>query len=210
MATFFRLRLSRVPSSLSRTLLRMGAIVFQIALGSMGPHAMAAAAAKTNLPPIQMLAPGFTVRELPLDLNNVNNLVYAPDGRLFALGYDGNVFQLKDTDGDGLEDKADYFFKNERNEIPATIGMAWGPGGLYLPTKGRIIRLRDKGDGTSDLETVSSGWVAPAKFGGSSLDAVAITVDKEGAVYFGLGCDDWTGAYRVNKQTGQSDYNVRS
>ena len=60
--------------------------------------------------------------------------------------------------------------------------MAWGPGGLYLPTKGRIIRLRDKGDGTSELETVSTGWVAPAKFGGSSLDAVAITVDKEGAL----------------------------
>jgi len=43
--------------------------------------------------------PGFTVRELPLDLNNINNLVYAPDGRLFALAYDGNVFQLKDTTG---------------------------------------------------------------------------------------------------------------
>src|SRR5437667_12205875 len=102
----------------------------------------------SNPPPIQMLAPGFTVRELPLDLNNLNNLVYAPDGRLFALGYDGNVFQLKDTDGDGREDTASYFYKNDYNEIPATIGMAWGPGGLYIPVKGRVIRLRDRGDGT--------------------------------------------------------------
>src|SRR4051794_4500327 len=121
----------------------------------------------SNPPPIQMLVPGFTVRELPLKLNNINNLVYAPDGRLFALGYDGNVFLLKDTDGDGLEDSASYFFRNERNEIPATIGMAWGPGGLYLPLKGRVVRLRDKGDGTGELETVTSGWVPPAKFGGS-------------------------------------------
>jgi len=166
--------------------------------------------AVTNPPPIQMLVPGFVVRQLPLDLNNINNLVYSPDGRLFALGYDGNVYQLKDTDGDGLEDRADYFYRNDRNEIPATIGMAWGPGGLYVPLKGRVIRLRDKGDGTAEIETVASGWVAPAKFGGSSLDAVAITVDKEGAVYFGLGCDDWTGAYRVNKETGKSDYNIKS
>src|SRR5690349_7569577 len=103
----------------------------------------------SNPPPVQMLVPGFTVCELPLELNNINNLVFAPDGRLFALCYDGNVFQLKDTDGDGLEDTASYFFKNERNEIPACIGMAWGPGGLYIPAKGRIIRLRDTGDGTA-------------------------------------------------------------
>ena len=57
----------------------------------------------SNPPPIQMLVPGFVVRELPLDLNNINCFTYAPDGRLFALGYDGNVFQLKDTDGDGLD-----------------------------------------------------------------------------------------------------------
>ena len=86
----------------------------------------------SNPPPIQMLVPGFLVRELPLQLNNINNLVYSPDGRLFALGYDGNVFQLKDTDGDGLEDTASYFYKNDYNEIPATIGMAWGPGGLDM------------------------------------------------------------------------------
>jgi len=164
----------------------------------------------TNPPPIQMLVPGFQVRQLPLQLNNVNNLVYSPDGRLFAFGYDGNVFQLKDTDGDGLEDRADYFFRNERNEIPACIGMAWGPGGLYIPAKGRILRLRDKGDGTGELETINSGWVPPSKLGGSSLDAVAITVGSDGAVYFGLGCDDWTGAYRMNKETGKSDYNIQS
>src|SRR3954451_2149422 len=210
MVHFLRVRLSRLSLSPAHTLLRIGAIVFQTALASVGPHAAAAAPDKTNLPPIQMLAPGFTVRELPLDLNNINNLVYAPDGRLFALGYDGNVLELKDTDGDGLEETVSYFFRNDRNEIPDTIGMAWGPGGLYIPLKGRVIRLRDKGDGTGELETVTSGWVPPAKFGGSSLDAVAITVDQQGNVFFGLGCDDWTGAYRVNKNTGKSDYNIKS
>src|SRR5438477_6358832 len=106
-------------------------------------------------PPVQMLVPGFTVRELPLDANNINNLVYAPDGRLFALCYDGNVLQLKDTDGDGLEDTATHFYRNDKNQIPPSIGMCWGPGGLYIPSQGRVIRLRDKGDGTGELETVT-------------------------------------------------------
>jgi hypothetical protein len=30
------------------------------------------------------------------------------------------------------------------------------------------------------------------------------------AGFFGLGCDDWRDAYRVNKQTGKSDYNIHS
>ena len=164
----------------------------------------------SNPPPIQMLVPGFTVRELPLELNNINSLAYAPDGRLFALGYDGNVFQLKDTDGDGLEDTANYFFKNESNQIPASIGMAWGPGGLYIASQGRVIRLRDKGDSTAELETVTGGWVPPTGVAGSSLDAVGLAVDHSGNIFFGLGCDNWHAAYRVNTNSGKSEYDIHS
>src|ERR1044071_7535814 len=128
-------------SSLARTFITLGLLACQIAIGTFLTRAAAQSNPKTNIPPVQMLVPGFTVRELPLDLNNINNLVYAPDGRLFALGYDGNVFQLKDTDNDGLEDTASYFFKNEKNEIPASIGMCWGPGGLYIASRGRVIYL---------------------------------------------------------------------
>ncbi|MDB6020821.1 MAG: hypothetical protein JWQ04_678, partial [Pedosphaera sp.] len=161
-------------------------------------------------PAIQMLVPGFTVRQLPLDLNNVNCFAYAPDGRLFALGYDGNIFQLKDTDGDGLEDTASYFYNNEKHEIPASIGMAWGPGGLYLASQKRVIRVRDKGDGTGEVETVTGNWVPPAGAAGSGLDAVGLTVDAKGNIYFGLGCDNWMNAYRVDKTNHQSSYNLHS
>lgn len=164
----------------------------------------------SNPPPVRMLVPGFTVRELPLVVNNINNLVFAPDGRLFALCYDGNVLQLQDTDGDGLEDAATHFYKNERNEILPSIGMCWGPGGLYIASQGRVIRLRDTGAGTGKLETVTAGWPAPTAAAGSNLDAVGIAADKKGNIYFGLGCDAWNQAYRVNKQTGRSEYNLRS
>jgi putative heme-binding domain-containing protein len=157
-----------------------------------------------------MLVPGFTVRELPVKLNNVNNLVFAPDGRLFALCYDGNVFQLKDTAGDGLPVVATHFYKNDKGEILPSIGMCWGPGGLYIPSQGRVIRLRDKGDGTGELETVTSGWQPPSAAAGSNLDAVGIAVDKAGNIFFGLGVDAWNEAYRVDKATDKSNYNLKS
>ncbi|HEX6961579.1 MAG TPA: LamG-like jellyroll fold domain-containing protein, partial [Lacipirellula sp.] len=51
-------------------------------------------------PPVQMHVPGFTVRELPVELPNINNVLYREDGVLVALAYDGNIYLLRDTDGD--------------------------------------------------------------------------------------------------------------
>ena len=50
--------------------------------------------------------PGLIVRELPVKLTSQNNVEHAPDGRLFAAGYDGRFQLLRDTDGNGLEDTA--------------------------------------------------------------------------------------------------------
>ncbi len=77
------------------------------------------ALAKTNSSP-QFFVPGFVVRELPVRLSNQNNVEYAPDGRLFAAGYDGRVHLLRDTDGDGLEDTATTF-----GNQAAIIHSAW-------------------------------------------------------------------------------------
>jgi putative heme-binding domain-containing protein len=163
----------------------------------------------TNAPLVQMLVPGFTAQELPLELHNINNFVYAPDGRLFALCYDGNVLQLKDTNGDGLEDTATHFYKNERNEIQPSIGMCWGPGGLYIPGQGRVVHLHDKGDGTAELQVIAEGWPKPTSAAGSNLDAIGIAIDRSGNIFFGLGADAWNRAYRVNKE-GKSEYDLKS
>jgi hypothetical protein len=66
-------------------------------------------------PVVQMLRPGFTVRELPVDLTNINNLRYRPDGKLVALAYNGDIHLLSDTNGDGLEDRAERFWDNQGN-----------------------------------------------------------------------------------------------
>src|SRR6185436_20837284 len=102
--------------------------------------------------PVTMLSPGFTVKKLPVQLTNVNNLEYGPDGRLFALGYDGRVHVLTDSDGDGLEDTATTIFNGE-GDLRAPIGMALTPEGLVVASKGKISLIREKG-----AETVAQGW----------------------------------------------------
>ena len=191
--------------------------VLAILLG-LSPNAFAAPIPRPlqiveNPPLVQILVPGFEAKELPVQLRNINNLVFAPDGRLFALGYDGYVYQLHDRDGDGLEDEATLFHDDRDNQIPESIGMTWGPGrhgkgeGLYIASRGRVFFLRDKGDGTGDLMTATTGWDPPTLKGGSSLDAVGVAVDKAGDIFFSISVDAWREPYRINKETGKSDYN---
>ena len=69
-----------------------------------------------------MLIPGFTVRELPVKLTSLNNVEYAPDGRLFAGGYDGRFHLLRDTDGDGLVTPTDRPEPNRKRSDGARPG----------------------------------------------------------------------------------------
>ena len=94
-------------------------------------------------PAVQVLVPGFTVRELPVDLTNINNVKYRPDGTLVALGYNGDIWLLKDTDGDGLEDKADSFYEN-KGGLRGPIGMALTPPGYKHGDRGAVVARRGR------------------------------------------------------------------
>lgn len=147
-------------------------------------------------PPVRMLAPGFEVRELPLSLTNVNSVQYDDRGRLFALGYDGRVRVLTDTDGDGLEDAAAEFFDGPPVVQPLSLLVA--PGGVYVAGGKAITRFVDAdGDGRAERrETVLQDWTPSTNYSGG-VDALGLAMDRDGALYFGLGCDDFTNAYRV-------------
>src|SRR6266850_1211368 len=103
----------------------------------------------TNGPVVHLRVPGFTVAELPGHLPNLNNLRFAPDGRLFALGYDGRIHILRDTNGDGLEDSDELFWNKPGISVP--VGMALTPEGVYVSSHGKVSLLRDTdGDGKAD------------------------------------------------------------
>lgn len=144
-----------------------------------------------NPPPVQMFAPGFSVRELPLDLTNLNNIQYRPDGTLVALAYDGKIWLLRDTNGDGLEDKADLFWDNTGG-LRSPIGMDLTPpgyergNGVFVVGKTRCMLIVDtNGDDNADQEIpVAGGW----KESFHQVDGLGVAIDrKDGSVYYGRG-----------------------
>lgn len=166
-----------------------------------------------NPPPVQVLIPGFAARQLPIDLPNINNVLYRPDGKLVALGYDGNVWLLSDTDGDGLEDNVAVYWEN-KGQIRAPIGMALTPpngkhgAGAFVSSKGKCSLLVDTdGDDKADREVVvADGW----KESPHGVDALGVAVDpQDGSVYFGLGTQDYTNAY-VMGPDGVPAYSLKS
>jgi putative heme-binding domain-containing protein len=166
-----------------------------------------------NPPPVQMLVPGFSVRQLPVDLSNINNVQYRADGKLVALAYDGNVYLLSDSDGDGLEDRVELFWEN-KGRIRAPIGMALTPSGykhgdgLFVASKGKCSLLVDsKGTGKADKELVlAQGWEELPH----GVDALGVALDpRDGSVYFGLGTASYENAYQVDKQ-GRGHYRLSS
>ncbi|MEP6663324.1 MAG: ThuA domain-containing protein, partial [Verrucomicrobiota bacterium] len=124
---------------------------------------------------------------------------FAPDGTLMSLGYDGKIWRLRDTNGDGLEDTAEPFWNQPTLSVP--LGMAWSTHGLYVSSKGKVSLLKDTdGDGVADVEeTITSGWPR-TDVGSGGVDATAVTLDDDGNLYFGLLVADYSNAYRLRKR----------
>ena len=174
-------------------------------------------------PTVQMLVPGFEVRELPIELTNINNLKYRSDGKLYALAYSGDIWLLSDTDGDQLEDRQELFF-DSRGRLRGPIGMAVIPpdhallenatggqpaaAGVVVASKGKVSAILDTdGDGVADTERViASGWKEIPQ----NVDAVGIAIDpSDGAIYFGLGTAAYNNAYLLN-EAGVSQFDLAS
>jgi putative heme-binding domain-containing protein len=206
---FDRALTDQEQTAVERDLFARTAALNALASGASG-HALETL---TDAPPLQMLVPGFSVRELPLKLTNRNNLRYRHDGKLVSLGYDGTIHLLTDTDGDGLEDKADVFWDKETMRGPIGIALLTKDDprgeGVFVASKGKISLILDKDrDGRADEEViVATGWKEISQ----SVDAVGMAVDPEdGSLYFGLGCANYANGYLIDPATGKAGYDLKS
>jgi glucose/arabinose dehydrogenase len=156
-------------------------------------------------PGVQMLVPGFTVHELPVELTSLNNIEYASDGRLFAGGYDGRFHVLQDTDGDGLEDKVVTFSDKTSPDYP--LGIAVKDGEPYFVLTNEVIRFRDTDrDGVPDKrEVFASGFDDPVLAKAPYVlhrrvdNAMALAFGPDGALYLTMGNAGFRNPYWEDK-----------
>jgi glucose/arabinose dehydrogenase len=160
-----------------------------------------------DAPVVQMFVPGFVVEELPLKIGNLNNVRYRHDGKLVGQGYDGRIYLLTDTNGDGLEDKAEFFW--DQRTMRGPIGIALLPKddprgeGVIVASKGKVSLFLDKDrDGRAEEEKIiATGW--PEIF--QAVDTLGIAVDpKDGSIYFSRGTANFADGYLMDKATGKS------
>ena len=196
-------------TALESLLLERAPALNALAAGTTG-HSLAVL---KDAPPVQMLAPGFTVRELPVKLTNRNNLRYRHDGKLVALGYNGHIHVLSDTDGDGLEDHAEPFWEKDTLRGPLGIALTASNDprgdGVFVTSKGKVSLILDRDrDGRAEEEIiVATGWKEIPQ----NVDAVGLAVDPaDGSLYFGLGAANYANGYLIDAATGKAAYDLRS
>lgn len=167
----------------------------------------------TEPPLVQMLVPGFTVEELPLSLPNLNNVRYRHDGKVVALGYDGRIHLLSDTNGDGLEDTAELFWDEQTLRSPIGIALTEEGDprgdGVFVASSGKVSLILDKDrDGRADKEIiVADGWPGSHQ----EVDTVGVALNPEdGSLYFGLGTANFINPYLVDRATGRGDFDLES
>lgn len=104
---------------------------------------------------------------VPIDsdrLNIIAALAFDADGDLLAATRAGEVYRLRDSDGDGLADETALIFADEQEALGQVSGMLVRGESLLLLHGGALSQLRDdNGDGRYETVTLLSGSLPAAQ-----------------------------------------------
>ena len=148
-------------------------------------------------PPVQMFVPGFSVRELPLDLTNINNVKYRADGTLVALAYDGKIWLLRDTERRRPRRQGRPVL-GQRQRPP--LADRHGPHAARLRARQRRVRRRQDAlhadrryrTATTRPTRKSKSPAAGRKVFTRSTAWASPSIARDGSVYYGRGTYNFT------------------
>lgn len=135
----------------------------------------------------------YVVVELPVETGtriwNPVQIVRGPDDFMYVSNHTGEIYSLRDTDGDGLEDEAHFFCDVRDDGLRSPAGMTFRNGDLYVGTAQEIRVYSDTdGDGEADSSrTFFAGvpnsehpyeWISALTFGPDGYLYAVITTDS--------------------------------
>ncbi len=141
---------------------------------------------EVQAPPIRQMdvVPGFEAIRLPIAQDWMpTGLAWRPDGSMIITSLKGQVWSVKDTDGDGLEETVALF----GDDLAAPFGAHGHEDYVDVINKYALLRLHDADhDGFVErTENIASGW-------GHTQDyhdwAIGLPKDKAGNYYISTAC----------------------
>ena len=145
-------------------------------------------------PPVALeilLPPGFAAFRWAEDLIQPTALTFSPDGRLFVTERSGQIWTLRDTDGNGVADQRLLFASGASTDSPFNelLGIAVADDSLvYVSDRGRISRAEDlDADGVADRVTTIVRGLPVGRHQNNN-----IALGPDGLLYVPLGstCND--------------------
>ena len=137
---------------------------------------------------IVQVPPGFEARPYaqPELASLPTSIAFGPDGSLYMLTYSGDLFVMRDGDGDHYAESSQRIYLDDTERLYHAIGLAFYEGVMYVSDSGKISTFEDTdGDGLLDKLTPIVEGLVSLRYPDHSNNGIAFGPD--GKLYTPVG-----------------------